>query len=99
MSLLMLSVSNERTLRPSKVMSPDARGTIFSRAKHRLVLPAPAAPTTAKRLPGCTAKLTLDRAATAGTRGGGGGEQLGGGTWTAATLTSANAMNEIEDDE
>ena len=49
-SLLMLSVSNKWMLRPSNEMSPAARGTIFSSAKQRLVLPDPCAPTMARRL-------------------------------------------------
>ena len=61
MRVLMLSACNERTLRPSNNMSPDAKGSIFRSAKHKLVLPARAAPTTARRLPGCTPKLTFDR--------------------------------------
>ncbi len=99
MRVLMLSGSNERMLRPSNDISPDAKGIIFSSAKHKLVLPEPAAPTTATRLPGCTPKLTFDREATPGIGGSDGGvDDWGrGGTWTVATLASTNAMNEIEE--
>ncbi len=78
---LMLSQSNPRTLRPSNEMSPDTNGTILSSAKHRLVLPAPRSPTTARRLPGWTLNVTLERDATEGTGGWEGGAEVkeGGG--------------------
>jgi hypothetical protein len=101
MSLLMLSVSNNCTLRPSKEISPEASGTNFRRAKHKLVLPEPRAPTTARRLPACTAKLTLDKEATAGTREceGALAESEGGGTCIAATLASVNTTDEMDEEK